>query len=168
MILDDPALGLDPVARRSLLESMVYVTRRADRTILFSSHLLSDVERVSDYVGVMDHSVLRAQCPLDTLRERVTRFTLKFAGAPPAGELPEIRGMLQARRGVNELRVIVANADDEARRSLGSLGAASIDEAKVGFEEAVLGYLGDRGTGSLFLDYAGPASGLSTEEKGAA
>jgi len=47
LVLDDPALGLDPVARRSLLQSMLYVTRKADRTIFFSSHLLSDVERAN-------------------------------------------------------------------------------------------------------------------------
>ena len=40
LVLDEPALGLDPVARRSLVESMIYVTRNRDRTILFSSHLL--------------------------------------------------------------------------------------------------------------------------------
>ncbi|MGO9585419.1 MAG: ABC transporter ATP-binding protein, partial [Limisphaerales bacterium] len=40
LILDDPALGLDPVAHRSLIESMIYLTRRSDRTIFFSSHQL--------------------------------------------------------------------------------------------------------------------------------
>ena len=43
LILDDPALGLDPVAHRSLIESMIYLTRRSDRTIFFSSHQLADV-----------------------------------------------------------------------------------------------------------------------------
>src|SRR5258708_4067174 len=38
LVLDDPALGLDPVARRSLAEAMIYLTRRSDRTIFFSSH----------------------------------------------------------------------------------------------------------------------------------
>jgi ABC-2 type transport system ATP-binding protein len=47
LVLDDPALGLDPVARRSLLQSMLYVTRQPDRTILFSSHLLSNVDITS-------------------------------------------------------------------------------------------------------------------------
>ena len=59
LILDDPAIGLDPVARRSLLESMVYATRRADRTIIFSSHLLADIERMADHIAVLDYSVLR-------------------------------------------------------------------------------------------------------------
>jgi ABC-2 type transport system ATP-binding protein len=149
LILDDPALGLDPVARRSLLESMVYVTRRADRTIMFSSHLLSDVERVADYVGVLDRSVLRAQCPIDTLRERIKQFVLRFPGRPP--ELPTLRGLLHARRSVNELRVTIANADDETRRFLKSLNPLSMAEGDVSFEDAIIGYLGDRGLGDFFL-----------------
>ena len=51
LILDDPAMGLDPVAHRSLIESMIYLTRRSDRTIFFSSHQLADVERVADYIA---------------------------------------------------------------------------------------------------------------------
>ncbi len=149
LILDDPALGLDPVARRSLLESMIYVTRRADRTILFSSHLLSDVERVADYVGVLDRSVLKAQCPLETFRSRVSQFVLQFASKPP--ELPPIRGLLHARRTLNELRVTIANVDDETQRLLRSLGASSVEEIPVSFEDAIIGYLGDRGVGGFFL-----------------
>jgi ABC-2 type transport system ATP-binding protein len=149
LILDDPALGLDPVARRSLLESMVYVTRRADRTILFSSHLLSDVERVADYVGVLDRSVLRAQCSLETFRSRVKQFVLRYPGKPP--ELPHVPGLLHARRSVNELRVTVANADADTERVLRSLGAQSVEEVPIGFEDALIGYLGDRGVGGFFL-----------------
>lgn len=78
LILDDPALGLDPVARRSLLESMIYLTRRSDRTILFSSHLLADVERVADFIAILDQSVLRASCSLDTFRDRVRQWVLYF------------------------------------------------------------------------------------------
>jgi len=71
LILDDPAIGLDPVARKSLLESMVYATRKADRTIIFSSHLLADIERIADHIAVLDYSVLRAECSLDTFRSCV-------------------------------------------------------------------------------------------------
>jgi ABC-2 type transport system ATP-binding protein len=62
LLLDDPATGLDPAARRSLLEAMIYFTRSRERTIFFSSHLLDDVERVADHVAVLDYSVLRACC----------------------------------------------------------------------------------------------------------
>jgi ABC-2 type transport system ATP-binding protein len=79
LILDDPALGLDPVARRALLESMLYFTRASGRTIFFSSHLLDDVERVADHIAVIDRSVLRLlgghvplECPAvcPAIRER--------------------------------------------------------------------------------------------------
>ncbi len=60
LMLDDPATGLDPSARRSLLEAMIYFTRSRERTIFFSTHLLDDVERVADHVAVLDYSVLRA------------------------------------------------------------------------------------------------------------
>ncbi len=60
LMLDDPATGLDPAARRSLLEAMIYFTRSRERTIFFSTHLLDDVERVADHVAILDYSILRA------------------------------------------------------------------------------------------------------------
>ena len=83
LILADPTLGLDPVACRVLVESMVYLTRRSDRTIFFSSHQLADVERVADNIAILDHSVLRACCPLETFRNSVQQVRLRFPGPPP-------------------------------------------------------------------------------------
>src|SRR5580704_15949554 len=80
LVLDDPGLGLDPVARRMLVESMIYLTRKSDRTIFFSSHDLADVERVADYIAVFDHSVMRACCPLAAFQDKVQQVRLRFAG----------------------------------------------------------------------------------------
>src|SRR4029077_16722500 len=98
LILDDPALGLDPVARRSLLESMIYVTRGAGRTIFFSSHLLEDVERVADYLAILDHTFLRACCPVESFRAHVRQFLLRYArNMPPPDNPPALPGLLHAR-----------------------------------------------------------------------
>ncbi len=150
LILDDPALGLDPAARRSLLESMIYVTRRSDRTILFSSHLLSDVERVADYIGVLDRSVLRVSSPVETFRARVRQFLLRYPGKLPP--LPPMRGLLHARRSLGELRLTIANVDDETRQLIHGLGAQSVEEIPLSLEEALIGYLGERGEGHFFLE----------------
>ena len=56
LVLDDPALGLDPVARRALLEAILYITRTPNRTVFLSSHLLDDIERVADYLLILDRS----------------------------------------------------------------------------------------------------------------
>ena len=151
LVLDDPALGLDPVARRSLLEAMVFVTRRSDRTILFSSHLLDDVERVADWIAVMDRGVLRASAPVETFRERIKQYVLRFAGQAPA-ELPSIPGLLHARRALGELRLTIANVTPETERVLGTLGAAAVEPTAIGLEDALIGYLGDRGAKGFFLE----------------
>src|SRR5580704_6023720 len=65
LIMDDPALGLDPVARRTLLEAMILMTRDAGHTIFFTSHELNDVERVADYLAIIDRSVLRVCGPME-------------------------------------------------------------------------------------------------------
>lgn len=159
LILDDPALGLDPVARRSLVESMIYLTRRSDRTIFFSSHDLGDVERVADYLAVLDYSVLRACCPLETFRERVREIQLRFVGTPP--RLPEIPGLLQVFRTERELRVTCVNYGDATERALRALGPVELNAVAVGLEDAFIRYLGERGEKSFLLS---EISGSPAEE----
>jgi ABC-2 type transport system ATP-binding protein len=156
LVLDDPALGLDPVARRTLLEAMILVTRDRGRTILFSSHLLADVERVADRVAILDRSVLRASCSVDTFMSRVKRLLLRFPGPPPS--LPPIPGLLQARRDDdNELRLTIANVDDARMEQLRAMGAVEIEELPISLEDAVIGYLGDRGMQTSLLRETGVA-----------
>ncbi len=153
LILDDPAIGLDPVARRSLLESMIYITRDSERTIFFSSHLLDDVERVADHIAILDRSVLRVLCPVDMFRASIREFTLHFsdAGAIPA-TLPALRGLLRMKRTGTDLALTVAAPDDATQLELRQFGAVTIDENELGLNDAVVGYLGDRGEHGFFLD----------------
>ena len=73
LILDDPTLGLDTVVRRDFLESMIQIIQRAGRTILFSSHILGDVERVADRIGILVDGVLRVDCTTDHFRDAVRK-----------------------------------------------------------------------------------------------
>src|SRR5258708_5042345 len=149
LILDDPALGLDPVARRSLVESMIYLTRRSDRTILFSSHQLADVERVADYIAVMDHSILRACCSLETFRQSVQEVRLRFPGTPPP--VPQIPGLLQAFRSEGEIRVTCVHYNGSTEKALRSLNPASLETGPLSLEDAFISYLGERGEKSFIL-----------------
>jgi len=142
LILDDPAIGLDPVARRSLLESMVYATRKSDRTIIFSSHLLADIERMADHIAVLDYSVMRAQCSLETFRSCVQQFVLTFAGKPP--DVPPIRGLIQCIARSDQLRLTIVNLTRETRAALDALGAVTIQEVPISLEDAFVSYLGGR------------------------
>lgn len=150
LVLDDPSLGLDPVARHSLLEAMVQFTRREGRTILLASHLLSDVERVADRIAVLDRGALKASCPLDTFRERVRRVVLHPRS--DSLELPTIPGLLSSRRSPGEIVLTVANFNGETERALKSLDVERIEYLEIGLEDAFIGYLGERGEKSFFLD----------------
>jgi ABC-2 type transport system ATP-binding protein len=149
LILDDPALGLDPVARRALVESMIYLTRRSDRTIFFSTHQLSDLERLADYVAVLDRSVLRACCPLDAFRENIKQVRLTFAGAPP--RVPEIPGVLQVFRAGQELRIVCVHYDAKMEQALNALSPLDLETCPVSLEDALISYLGEPGEKTFIL-----------------
>jgi ABC-2 type transport system ATP-binding protein len=154
LMLDDPATGLDPSARRSLLEAMIYFTRSRERTIFFSTHLLDDVERVADHVAVLDYSVLRACATADTFRDRVRRLVVRFSSEPPH-KLPPIPGLLRVTRADNELSLVVANLHGRTERDLERLGAEAVDEHPISLEDALIAHVGRQGDKSFFLDSPG-------------
>jgi ABC-2 type transport system ATP-binding protein len=154
LLLDDPATGLDPAARRSLLEAMIYFTRSRERTIFFSSHLLDDVERVADQVAVLDYSVLRACCSVETFRDRVRRVVARFP-AEPLRDLPPLPGLLQTTRDEHEISLLLVNPTGQAHRLLESLGALEVAEESVGLEEALIAYVGRHGQKSRLLNHLG-------------
>jgi ABC-2 type transport system ATP-binding protein len=70
LVLDEPAAALDPVARRELLRDIVMAAADSGTTVIFSTHIVSDLERVtSEIVFVHDKSIL-LQMPMDDIKER--------------------------------------------------------------------------------------------------
>jgi len=78
LILDEPAATLDVVARRAFLDEMLDLLRQRDKTVLFSSHILSDVERVADEIGIISQGTLKISEPLDQLKDCVKQ--VRFHG----------------------------------------------------------------------------------------
>jgi ABC-2 type transport system ATP-binding protein len=154
LVLDDPATGLDPSARRSLLEAMIYFTRSRERTIFFSTHLLDDVERVADHVAVLDYSVLRVCASADTFREHVRRVVARFPGRPPL-ELPRIPGLLRVSRTEDELALVVANLNGRTERDLEALGAVVVEEQPISLEDALIAHVGRQGDKGFLLESVG-------------
>ncbi len=150
LVLDDPALGLDPVARRSLLQSMLYVTRQADRTIFFSSHLLSDVERVADRIAVLDGKVLRSDCTVEMFRQQIRHFVLKFRDTPPP--TPDFPGLLESFRTDRELAITLVNVTPETENRLSLLEPVSIEPVDLTLEDAFISYVGERGEKTFFMN----------------
>lgn len=76
MVLDEPAGGLDPAVRRQLIELLIEQATMRPVTIVLSSHILSDVERLVDHVAFMKEGSVVASDNLESLRARVKRLCL--------------------------------------------------------------------------------------------
>src|SRR5262249_23250301 len=69
LVLDEPSSGLDPVVRRDILTAVIRTIADEGRTVLFSSHLLEEVERVSDHVALIHQGRMVFSGALDDLKE---------------------------------------------------------------------------------------------------
>lgn len=76
LILDEPVASLDPIARRQFLQQLVDIASDENRAVIFSTHIVSDVERVANQVWMLRDGVLVYQGGLDELKESVVRVTL--------------------------------------------------------------------------------------------
>jgi ABC-2 type transport system ATP-binding protein len=138
LVLDDPTLGLDTVVRRDFLESLIQIIQRQGRTILFSSHILGDVERVADRIGIMVGGVLRVDCRTEVFRESVRRLVLEFAGYPP--EAPNVPRLISSRQVGNSLELVLAGYDDAQREVIEALQPLSIEVLDLNLEDAFIEY----------------------------
>ncbi len=143
LLLDDPVMGLDPVARRLLLEAMVHFSQRVGCTILFSTHLLADVERVADGIAVLDRGALRACCSVDAFTERIRRYALHYDSDPP--DLLSLPGIVATKRFRRELHVTVAAQGDDALTAIQATKPRRLEPIELSFEDAAIAYLGDGG-----------------------
>ena len=106
LILDDPALGLDPVMRKEFLRDIVSIVQDSGATVLFSSHLLYEVEPVADVVGILHGGRLVRQAPTDELRARVQQVILSAEQYAHA----ELHGVLDVKRAGARVAAILEDA----------------------------------------------------------
>src|SRR4029079_14140975 len=82
LLLDEPTSGLDLLTRREFLASLVELAA-AGRTILISSHSIAELEKACTHVGLLKDGKLILSAPLEELRKKVRRLSLRFADHPP-------------------------------------------------------------------------------------
>jgi ABC-2 type transport system ATP-binding protein len=121
LIMDDPTLGLDVAIRRQFLEGMIHLIQQKGKTILFSSHILSDVERVVDRIAVISDGVLRADCTLEEFRNSIRKVHLVVSDA--SSRKFNLPGLLHERRNENHLELTLAGTtEQEIVRAIETVG----------------------------------------------
>jgi len=93
LVLDEPAAALDPVARRELLREVALRAGESGTTVLFSTHIVSDLERVASEVAFLHQGKLLMRCSVDETKERYARLWLpgKMSAAAPTQSLSRRR-----------------------------------------------------------------------------
>ncbi len=133
--------------------------------LLFSSHILGDVERVADRIGIMVDGVLRVDCPTDTFRESVKKLVLHFNGAAP--EEVNCPGLVHSWNLGTQLELVLVGYDDVQREAIESLDPRSIEVVDLNLEEAFVEYTRGRKR-SLPLFALEDSHDQSTGDQGAA
>jgi ABC-2 type transport system ATP-binding protein len=126
LLLDEPSSGLDPVVRRDILEAIIRTVADEGRTVFFSSHLLEEVERVSDEVAMLHAGKVLWSGPLDEIKAAHHRLVLRFETAQ--GRPPVIPGALSIDGSGQEWTVICNGMRSELNAAVGRLGARIVEE----------------------------------------
>ncbi len=142
LLLDEPAAGLDPVARRELLEELIDLLLEGDGcTVLFSTHILSDLERPADTIGVLAEGRMLLSQPTEVLQSQARRVQAVFPGDVPDDLM--LAGAWRSHRDGRVYQAILGLESDDQLAPLRKAGA-TVDVFPMDLEELFIELVGKR------------------------
>jgi ABC-2 type transport system ATP-binding protein len=136
LILDEPGGGLDPVVRREFLETAIQLLNREGTSILFSSHHMSDVERIGGRVVLLDGGTVRFDRDLAALREEVCVAMIPGFHGLDAAAIERIPGCIRVRPVFGDWHAVVEGQPVAAQRRIETaLGISGVRCVAVPLEE---------------------------------
>ena len=140
LVLDEPTSGLDTLVRREFLESMVDIAAEG-RTVLLSSHLIGEVERVADIVAIMRSGRVLLVEPLEQLKRHTRELTITVADntTTPQTVAGEV---LRSRRRTRQWQLLVRGASEETAAALQAQeGVVAVESRTPALEEIFVAYM---------------------------
>lgn len=138
LILDEPSSGLDPIVRRDILEAIIRTVADEGRTVIFSSHLLEEVERVSDHLAMLHHGALRFCGPLASIREQHRRISLLFE--QPQAQAPTVAGAIRVDGAGREWTAICDTSRIPVPALAQHLDAMIVDDSLASLDEIFIAH----------------------------
>ena len=120
LVLDEPSSGLDANVRRNILEAVVLTVAEEGRTVLFSSHLLDEVERVADRVAMIHHGNVVLDASMEDIKE--THIQVVVRAGNGRRKPPILPGLMSSRGDGPEWTVLCEAALDEVKSAAGQAG----------------------------------------------
>jgi len=143
LLLDEPAAGLDPIARRELVDEIIDALGRGDgMTVLLSTHIISDLERVAEVVGIMERGHMVREARIDDLQTRSKRVQVIFPEAPPEGFT--IPGAVSSRADGSVVSAVVEMLSETQLDGVRALPGVRVNVFPLGLEEIFIELFGPK------------------------
>jgi len=140
LILDEPTLGLDVVAKRAFLDALMAAGFDDEATIVYCSHQMEEVERLADNLVILERGRLRLMAAPHEFTARTALWVAEFPFQEPRA-LEELPGLLQRQRIDGLTHLIVYDQGEETAARLKLLGARTVQHMPVSLDRAVNGML---------------------------
>ena len=140
LVLDEPSSGLDPIVRRDILGAVIRTIADEGRTVLFSSHLLDEVEQVADHVTMISQGRVAVSAPIQAIKNAHRCVTLRFPEPrlrPPGGA-----GVLRWDGAGDEWTAVCRDGSGELHAMAAGWGARIIAERTPTLDELFFAHVG--------------------------
>lgn len=140
LVLDEPSSGLDPIVRRDILGAVIRTIAGEGRTVLFSSHLLEEVEQVADHVTMIHQGAIVLSAPLDEVKNSHGTLTVRFSQSQP--QPPAVPGVLRWDGGGQDWTAVCRGGSGELQAALAARGARIVAERVASLDEIFVAHVG--------------------------
>ena len=130
LVLDEPGGGLDPVVRRTFLGEVVDLLAEEDRTVIFSSHNLYEVERIATRIGILDHGRLILEEDADRLKEGSCRVLAEIGDSTEDKIRAALPTCIQAIPRDGGWMLTLLSTEEQAKRRVASTFNARIRDSR--------------------------------------
>lgn len=140
LLLDEPSTGLDAVVRRDILNAVIRAVADDGRTAIFSSHLLDEVEQMSDYITMIDRGRVVLQGSVDEIKEEHHLLSIRFPAALDGP--PQFEGILSAEGREHTWSVVCNGGFQKVREALETQGGEILYSRNASLQEIFVACVG--------------------------
>lgn len=160
LLLDEPTAGLDPVVRRSFLQTIIEEVAEQGTTVFYSTHNLNDLEQSADHIAALYRGSLLFSHPLDDLKESMHRLQLVFETEAPEKEILSLPGLIDLQSHGRVVAVTARGDVDQLTRQISALEPTQVKTLDLGLEDIFIALMKEQG-------YAyGPAAATTDQSQG--
>jgi ABC-2 type transport system ATP-binding protein len=140
LILDEPSSGLDAVVRKDILNAVVRTISEEGRTVIFSSHLLEEVERLSDHVTMIHQGKITLDSSLELINKNHHWSSIGFPD--PQNSFPELEGVVEISGEGRSFSAVHQGSVDAFQDAVKKIGGEVLESRNATLEEVFISTVG--------------------------